>query len=142
MRAMRQLFLSCGVLLLSACAAPAATDGHGMPAPLGVDVVCNADELVHRRANGAVERMSLPISLSVPGRGTAGELCMATGCEAARVEPTLTRALGWTARVITDDRSSMNAELEISRDRSSFTLRRADSDGVEEWSGFCNAAGS
>ena len=57
-----------------------------------------------------------------------------------RVQPTLTRALGWTARVITNDRSSMTAEIEISRDRSSFRLSRAE--GGEEWRGSCNAAGS
>lgn len=86
--------------------------------------------------------MALPISLSVPAQGTAGRFCMATGCEAARIEPAPTRSPGWQARVITQDRSEMNAELEIAPDRSSFRLRRADASGVREWTGACNAAGS
>jgi hypothetical protein len=139
---MRPLILALCIGVLASCAAPNASEDPGLAQPLGVDTSCNADELVQRAANGAETRMHLPISLSIPARGTAGQFCMATGCEAARIEPTLTRALGWTARVITNDRSSMNAELQISPDRSSFRLRLADSEGSEEWAGACNAAGS
>jgi hypothetical protein len=139
---MRHLIFALGALSLASCASPTATDAQGVAAPLGVDTSCNADEMIQRGPNGAETRMQLPISVSIPASGTAGEFCMATGCEPARIEPTLTRALGWTARVITNERSSMNAEIEISRDRSSFRLRRASSESSDEWSGACNAAGS
>jgi hypothetical protein len=67
---------------------------------------------------------------------------MATGCEDARFEPTLTRALGWTAVMITDDRSSMRADLEIARDLRTFRLRHSEDDGVSTWTGECSPAGS
>ena len=140
MAPMRHVFFALAAVSLVCCAAPAATDAQGSAPPLGVDTACNADEMIQRGADGEETRMQLPISVFIPARGTAGEFCMATGCEPARIEPTLTRALGWTARVITNDRSSMTAEIEISRDRSSFRLSRAE--GGEEWRGSCNAAGS
>ena len=67
---------------------------------------------------------------------------MATGCEDANYEPTLTRALGWTATLTTNDRSHMTADLEIARALRTFTLRHSDSEGVSTWSGECSAAGS
>lgn len=88
------------------------------------------------------ETTEIPISLSVPNGGGAGRFCMATGCEDARFEPTLTRALGWTATMTTNDRTSMRADLEIARDMSSFTLRDRSGEGVSIWTGECSPAGS
>jgi hypothetical protein len=78
----------------------------------------------------------------VPDRGGAGRFCIATGCENAQFEPTLTRALGWTATMRTDDRTNYSASLEIARDLRTFTLRQRDSDGVSTWTGECSPAGS
>ncbi|MBY0565420.1 MAG: hypothetical protein K2P58_14715 [Hyphomonadaceae bacterium] len=131
---MRQTVLAVCVAALSACASPAGDP----PAPLGVALVCSAGKFV--RGGGAAP-VPLPISLTVPATSAAGNFCMATGCEDARIEPTQTRALGWTALVSTNDRSTMRMELEISRDRRSFRLRDTAEDGGE-WSGVCMVAGS
>ncbi|MGD9816697.1 MAG: hypothetical protein AB7Q23_12450 [Hyphomonadaceae bacterium] len=122
-----------GLAALAACASPAVDPDLAFA--LGQDVTCNAGD--HRAANG--EASTLYISLFVPDRGGGGEFCIATGCEAATYEPTLTRAQGWTAIMRTNDRTAYNATLEISRDLRTFTLRERDGAG---WSGTCSAAGS
>lgn len=86
--------------------------------------------------------MTTHISLRVPDRGGAGRFCIATGCEAAQFEPQLTRALGWSAIMRTNDRTSYNANLEIARDLRTFTLRQASSSGTSTWTGECSPAGS
>jgi hypothetical protein len=147
---MMRSLLALAALALCACAASPVADGGSDPElafALGVDLSCNADEVRHCPAGGcpAGEGGSvtqIPISLSVPDGGGAGRFCMATGCEDARFEPRLTRALGWTAVMITDDRSSMRADLEIARDLRTFRLRQSEDDGVSTWTGECSPAGS
>lgn len=125
--------LFAGLAALAACASPAVDPDLAFA--LGQDVNCNASDF--RAASGEVS--TLYISLNIPDRGGDGEFCIATGCEAATYEPTLTRAQGWTAIMRTNDRTAYNANLEISRDLRTFTLRDGD-DGA--WSGTCSAAGS
>jgi hypothetical protein len=140
---MRALVLI-AALGLSACAASPAGDSDAQLA-LGVDLSCNAGEVSHCPAGGCpgeARTTQIPISLHVPAQGGAGRFCMATGCEDAQFEPTLTRALGWTARMVTNDRSSMRADLEIARDLRTFRLRQSDSDGVSTWTGECSPSGS
>lgn len=86
--------------------------------------------------------MELHISLHVPDRGGQGRFCIATGCEDAQFEPRLTRAPGWTAIMRTSERTNHNADLEIARDLRTFTLRIADSGGIDTWTGECSLAGS
>ncbi len=139
-----------GALSLTACAAPAASDRAPDPDlafALGYDLSCDASEAVHCPPGGCAagqtgETSTLHISLSVPDRGGAGRFCIATGCEDAQFEPMLTRAQGWTARMRTNDRTNYNADLEISRNLREFTLRNGGADGVDTWTGTCNAAGS
>lgn len=132
--------LSIAALGLAACAgAPSGNTPDPSPAfALGHHLACNASEMTS--SDG--ETMTVPIALDVPDRGGGGRFCIATGCEAARFEPTLTRAQGWTAIMRTNERTNYNAELEIARDLHTFRLRQADSDGVSTWTGTCNAAGS
>jgi len=136
--AMKHAILAAALGALAACASPAAdAPDPDLAFALGHDLSCNASE----RIEPSGEVSTLYISLSVPDRGGAGEFCIMTGCEAAAFEPTLTRALGWTAIMRTNDRTEYNANLEISRDLRAFTL----SEGVEGggvWTGTCNAAGS
>ena len=138
---MQRALLFAAVLGLAACAACAASPSEPDPDlafALGHDLNCNASE--QRSPNG--ESSTLYISLSVPDRGGAGRFCIATGCEDAAFEPTLTRALGWTAVMRTNDRTNYNASLEISRDLQTFTLAEDDSSGGGVWTGTCSAAGS
>ncbi len=136
------------VLGVAACAASPSDDTASSQTEfaLGMDLSCNAAEAQVCPAGGcqgqAPETNQLPISLFVPARGGEGRFCIATGCEDAEIEPTLTRALGWTARVTTNDRTSMAADLEISRDMTSFRLRDHSADGISTWEGTCQAAGS
>lgn len=134
-------------LALAACAASPADPSGGLAFALGVDLSCNASEALQCppggcNAQNAGEPWAAPISLHVPDRGGAGRFCIATGCENAQFEPTLTRALGWTATMRTDDRTNYSASLEIARDLRTFTLRQRDSDGVSTWTGECSPAGS
>lgn len=134
---MKRTLFAAALGLLAACASPAAdAPDPDLAFALGHDLSCNAGE--HRAPNGEIS--TLYISLSVPDRGGAGEFCIATGCEAATFEPTLTRALGWTAIMRTNDRTAYNANLEISRDLRSFALSEGAGGGA--WTGTCNAAGS
>jgi len=132
----RSLFIA-AFGMLAACASPASdAPDPNLAFALGHDLSCNASE--QRTPDGEVS--TLYISLSVPDRGGAGEFCIMTGCEAATFEPTLTRALGWTAIMRTNDRSEYNATLEVARNLRSFTLSEGDGGGV--WTGTCSAAGS
>jgi hypothetical protein len=148
--AMMRALLICAVLGLAACAAaPAAEDTPtaDLAFGIGADLSCNASDQSFcapgECAGGEGGTVSpLPISLHVPAGGGEGRFCMATGCEDAHFEPTLTRALGWTATMTTNDRSSLTADLEISRDLRTFRLRDGDSEGVSTWSGECSPAGS
>lgn len=128
------------LVVLAACAsAPVSeTPDPDLAFALGHDLSCNASE----RTDEDGEAMTLYISLHVPDRGGAGRFCIATGCEDAQFEPTLTRAAGWTAIMRTNDRTEYNAELEIARDLRTFRLRQSDSSGVGAWTGTCQAAGS
>jgi hypothetical protein len=137
MQAMKRASFVALALGLVACAAPQGADPQAAFA-LGHDLACDASEL--RPDQG--EPVALPISLSAPDGGGAGRFCMATGCEDAQFEPIAARSGGWAAIMRTNDRTSYNADLEISRDLRSFTLRRADSEGAGVWSGTCSAAGS
>jgi hypothetical protein len=133
--AMKHALFIVAAAVLAACSSPSAnTPDPNLAFALGHDLNCNASE--QRAPDGEVS--TLYISLSVPDRGGAGQFCIMTGCEAATFEPTLTRALGWTAIMRTNDRTEYNANLEISRDLQTFTL----SEGSGVWSGTCNAAGS
>lgn len=143
---LRTLLLTAAVGL-AACAASPAADNADLAFALGGDLACNAQEVRQCPAGGCAageqgEMMTLPISLHVPDRGGAGRFCIATGCEDAQFEPTLTRALGWTATMRTNDRTSYDANLEIARDLRTFTLRQRDADGVSTWTGECSPAGS
>ena len=137
---MKRAFLIAALAGLAACAVAPASDSPdpNLAFALGHDLSCNASDMTR----GDRETMTLHISLGVPDRGGAGRFCIATGCEDARFEPTLTRAPGWTAIMRTDDRTNYSAELEIARDLQTFRLRQADSSGVSTWTGTCNAAGS
>jgi hypothetical protein len=132
---------------LAACAASTSAEAPSEPDfSLAVDMSCNADRALTCPATGctagqAGEEWLAPISLHVPRNGGTGSFCLATGCEDARIEPTLTRALGWTAIVHTDERTNKDAELTIMRD-GSFTLRDAGEMSISTWSGHCQAAGS
>jgi len=147
---MKRALLFALLVGLAACAAtPTDTESADpdLAFALGRDLSCNAGEAVMCPAGGcpdgdAGQSMMLPISLYVPDRGGQGRFCIATGCEDAWYEPTLTRAPGWTARMRTNERTGFDAELEIARDLSTFRLRQADSDGVSTWAGSCSAAGS
>jgi hypothetical protein len=136
MRAMKRASFVALALSLVACAAPQAN--HPQTAfALGHNLACDASELRPDRG----DPVALPISLSVPDGGGAGRFCIATGCEDAQFEPTAAPGGGWTAIMRTNDRTSYNADLEISRDLRSFTLWHADSEGAGVWSGTCSAAG-
>jgi len=128
--------LFAGLAALAACASPAVDPDLAFA--LGQDVNCNASDF--RAASGEVS--TLYISLNIPDRGGAGEFCIATGCEPATYEPTLTRAPGWTAIMRTSERTNHNADLEIARDLRTFTLRTAYSGGSDTWTGECSPAGS
>lgn len=147
---LRALILT-AALGLAACAASPATDSDASPDmafALGAELNCNASELRTCPAGGCTasspgETTTLYISLSVPARGGAGSFCIATGCEDAQFEPKLTRALGWTATMRTNDRTDYTADLEIARDLRTFTLRQAgENGGTETWAGTCSPAGS
>ncbi len=132
--------LSIAALALAGCAgAPqnAAPDPN-LAFALGHDLSCNAGEMTGEDG----EAMTLYISFHVPDRGGQGSFCIATGCEDAAFEPTLTRAAGWTAIMRTNDRTEYNSELEIARDLRTFRLLQSDSSGVSTWTGTCQAAGS
>lgn len=135
-----RILLIAALVSLGACAAAPQSDAPDptLAFALGQDLSCDASEMT--REDG--ETMTLYISLHVPDRGGAGRFCIATGCEDAAFEPTLTRALGWTAIMRTNDRTEYNAELEIARDLRTFRLRQSDSSGVSTWTGTCQAAGS
>jgi hypothetical protein len=143
-------FLTAAVFGLAACAASPAADSGPNPDlafALGSDLSCNAGDVHECPAGGCTaenpgEASTLYISLSVPDRGGAGRFCIATGCEDAHYEPTLTRAPGWTAIMRTNDRTEYAADLEIARDLRTFTLRQAGSGGVSTWTGECSVAGS
>lgn len=138
---MKRALLVAAIAVLAACAASPAADTGADPDlafALGHDLSCDASEMRH---NGG-EPSTMHISLHVPDRGGQGRFCLATGCEDAQFDPTLTRALGWTAIMRTNERTNFNAELEIARDLRSFTLRQGGDDGVSAWSGTCSAAGS
>jgi hypothetical protein len=135
---MKRTLFTAALACLGACASSSNAPDPALAFALGHDLSCNASEMT--QADG--ETMSLPISLFVPDRGGEGRFCMATGCEDARFEPTLTRALGWTAIMRTNDRTEYNAELEIARDLQTFRLRQGDSGNVNTWTGTCSAAGS
>lgn len=146
---MLRALLFCAALGLAACAASPAEEGvdPDLAFGLGTDLSCNASEVRQCPAGGCSagqqgEAMSLPISLDVPNRGGAGRFCIATGCEDAQFEPRLTRALGWTATMRTDDRTTYAADLEIARDLRTFTLRQSDANRVSTWVGQCSPAGS
>jgi hypothetical protein len=133
------LFAALAFAALTACASPAAeTAETAQPSALAHDLNCNASE--QRAPNGEVS--TLYIALSVPKRGGVGEFCIATGCEAATFDLAQTRSLSWTGTMRTRDRTDYNANLEISRDLSTFTLSEGSSDGRSVWTGTCNAAGS
>ncbi|MGE0664545.1 MAG: hypothetical protein AB7H66_04160 [Hyphomonadaceae bacterium] len=147
---MRALLLTAAIGLAACAASPAADSGAPDPNlafALGTDLNCNSGDMRQCPVGGCApgqegEHMTLHISLHVPDRGGEGRFCIATGCEDADFEPTLTRALGWTAIMRTDDRTNYAADLEISRDLRSFTLRQADSSSIDTWTGECSPAGS
>jgi hypothetical protein len=146
---LRALILTAAIGLAACAASPAADDGPDpdLAFALGADLSCNSGDLRQCPAGGCVagqegEPMTLHISLHVPDRGGQGRFCIATGCEDAQFEPTLTRALGWTAIMRTSDRTGYAADLEIARDLRTFTLRQADSGGISTWTGECSPAGS
>ncbi len=148
---MLRILLLTAALGLTACAGSTA-DNSGAANPelafaLGADLNCNAGDVRECPAGGCTaenpgETSTLYISLSVPNRGGAGRFCIATGCEDAQYEPTLTRALGWTAVMRTSDRTSYTADLEIARDLRTFTLREGGSGITNTWTGECSPAGS
>ena len=146
---MSRTLLIAAISVLAACAASPASDGPDLDLAfaLGSDLNCNAGEMRQCPAGGCTatepgETSTLYISLAVPNRGGDGRFCIATGCEDAQYEPTLTRALGWTATMRTNDRTSYSADLEIARDLRTFTLREASSEGINTWTGECSPAGS
>lgn len=146
---LRALILTAALGLAACAASPAADDGPDpdLAFALGSDLSCNASEMRQCPAGGCAagqqgEQMELNISLHVPDRGGQGRFCIATGCENAHFEPTLTRARGWTATMRTDDRTNYAADLEIARDLRTFTLRQADSSSIDTWTGECSPAGS
>lgn len=124
-------------LVLAACASPPTSEPAG-DFTLGHDLACDASEM--RPDQG--ELVALPISILAPTGGGTGRFCMATGCEAAQFEPAPGRGTGWSAIMRTDDRTNYTANLEISRDLRSFTLRQVDAGGASTWTGTCSAAGS
>lgn len=143
----RALFIT-AFIGLAACAASPSEEPGPDPAlafALGADLSCNSRQMRKCPPGGcapgeAGEAMEIPISVRVPERGGVGRFCIATGCEEAHFTPTLTRAPGWTARMATNDRTSHNSYLEISRDLRTFTLSNADSDGIDTWTGECRPA--
>lgn len=142
---LRPLLLTAALALAACAASPSAEPDLAFA--LGADLSCNASEMRRCPAGGCAagepgEAMTTHISLHVPDRGGAGRFCIATGCENAQFEPKLTRALGWSATMRTDDRTNYAADLEIARDLRTFTLRQASSSGVSTWAGECSAAGS
>jgi hypothetical protein len=148
---MLRILLLTAALGLAACAAsPAGESGAADPElafALGADLSCNASQMRQCPVGGCAagqqgEQMEQNISLHVPDRGGEGRFCVATGCEDAQFEPKLTRALGWTATMRTNDRTNYAADLEIARDLRTFTLRQADSSSIDTWTGECSPAGS
>lgn len=149
--AMLRAFILTAAVGLVACAASPAADSGANPDlafALGADLNCDASELRQCPAGGCTasspgETTTLYISLSVPDRGGEGRFCIATGCEDAQYEPTLTRALGWTATMRTNDRTEYEANLEVARDLRTFTLSQTgENGGIDSWTGECSPAGS
>lgn len=133
---MKHLLAIAALAALTACASPEAeTPAPVSSASLGRDLTCNASE--QREPNGEVS--TLYISLTIPDRGGVGEFCIATGCEAATFDLARAPSLAWTGRMRTQDRTDYDANLQISRDLSTFTLTDG---GSAVWTGTCNAAGS
>lgn len=141
---LRSLFLA---LALAGCAS-AAHEQASAPEALNYPLACDAASARVCPLGGCTsanpgEETQIPISLSIPVHSDIGRFCIATGCEDARYAQKASASPAWTADVATGPGFFHPVgELQVSRDRQSFTLVQPASDGATIWAGFCRAAGS
>lgn len=151
-------------LFLAACAASAPqVGGHPTRAPQANSVddvyvsprvvetalVCTADALRFCPPGGCVAAnpgfvRPAPIAITTPSPGAdVGRFCNGGDCQPGYFSHIRSRDGRWVADVWTGQNwTRPEGNLEVSRDRSNFRLRKPASDGVLEWTGFCQAAGS
>lgn len=143
MRGMKHFILVVALGLAACAGQPSST---ATQFALDADMSCNANSatLCPNGGCGAGNHgreWNAPISLHVPRGGGTGRFCLATGCENAEFGHVLTRAPGWSARMLTRDRTSLAGDLNITRDLA-FTLRTPQEGETATWSGTCSPAGS
>lgn len=142
---MKHALILIASLALAACAAPAET-----PTPtLAADLSCDASGAERCPPGGcptgqAPEDNPVPISILVPANAATdlARFCIATGCEDARIDRVTVRDGVWRGVMTTNERTQMRMDMEISANRSAFTLRHATGDAINTWRGACNVAGS
>src|SRR5262249_27101194 len=116
--------------------------------PLGSAVVCDADadQFCAGDRCRPIERgvrLSTPLSLTIPARTEIGQVCVATGCEAAFFYALEGSSPQWKAEVRTGDQwARPMGDLTIEMVRWNFELRQAAYDGETVWTGACRAQGS
>ena len=143
---MKRAFVLAAALVLSACAS-GAEQSEEAGAWISHSLSCNAAEAHVCEGEGCTparddEIWAAPISVVVPALNQSGRFCIATGCEDAEVVPAAATRQAFHARVRTNDRTQMDAALEIARDLRSFRLSWPEDGAVRAWAGACEAAGS
>lgn len=133
-------------LLLTLALAGCAASQPVYAPPLGVALNCRADvAMTCPRLGCQTPGPQSPsrVELILPSQGEIGRYCIAGTCQEARVRPTMTRALGWTANVsVGPGLSRLVGEVEVRSERQSFVLRQPNAGLLYVWSGLCTPSGS